>query len=81
MNIPDAYASPDFNPAIDRETGYRTHTILCMPVFDRKRNVLAVVQMLNKAGDGAFTEADETTFREFIEPLGVILESSLRLGR
>jgi putative ABC transport system ATP-binding protein len=81
LNIPDAYASPDFNPAIDRETGYRTRTILCMPVFDRKRNVLAVVQMLNKAGDGAFTEADEATFREFIEPLGVILESSLRLGR
>lgn len=81
LNIPDAYASPDFNPAIDRETGYRTRTILCMPVFDRKRNVLAVVQMLNKAGYGAFTEADETTFREFIEPLGVILESSLRLGR
>lgn len=81
LNIPDAYASPDFNPAIDRETGYRTRTILCMPVFDRKRNVLAVVQMLNKAGDGAFTQADETTFREFIEPLGVILESSLRLGR
>ena len=81
LNIPDAYASPDFNPAIDRETGYRTHTILCMPVFDRKRNVLAVVQMLNKADDKTFTEADETTFREFIEPLGVILESSLRLGR
>jgi putative ABC transport system ATP-binding protein len=80
LNIPDAYASPDFNPAIDRETGYRTRTILCMPVFDRKRNVLAVVQMLNKAGDGPFTEGDETSFREFIEPLGVILESSLRLG-
>ena len=26
LNIPDAYASPDFNPAIDRETGYRTHS-------------------------------------------------------
>lgn len=81
LNIPDAYASPDFNPAIDRETGYRTQSILCMPVFDRKKNVLAVVQMLNKAGGGAFTEADETSFRDFIEPLGVILESSLRLGR
>lgn len=80
VNIPDAYASPDFNPAIDRQTGYRTRTILCMPVFDRKRNVLAVVQMLNKLGDGPFTKADETFFREFIEPLGVILESSLRLG-
>jgi adenylate cyclase len=81
LNIPDAYASPDFNPAIDRETGYRTHTILCMPVFNRKKNVLAVVQMLNRAGGGPFTETDETNFRDFIEPLGVILESSLRLGR
>jgi adenylate cyclase len=52
-----------------------------MPVFDRRRNVLAVVQMLNKAGGGAFTETDESNFREFIEPTGVILESSLRLRR
>jgi len=81
LNIPDAYASPDFNPDIDRETGYRTHSILCMPVFDRKKNVLAVVEMLNKTNGAAFTVADETSFREFIEPLGVILESSLRLRR
>ena len=51
------------------------------PVFDRKKNVLAVVQMSNKTGGAAFTEADESNLREFIEPLDAILESSLRLRR
>jgi putative ABC transport system ATP-binding protein len=79
MNIPDAYACPDFNPKIDRETGYRTRSILCMPVFDRKKNVIAVAQILNKLDAAAFSESDESSFREFAEPLGMILESSLRL--
>ena len=81
INLADAYSSPDFNSDIDRTTGYRTRSMLCMPVFDRRQKVLAVVQVLNKAGDAAFTAADEATFREFAEPLGVILESSLRLRR
>lgn len=32
LNIPDAYNDPRFNPDIDKETGYRTKTILCMPI-------------------------------------------------
>jgi GAF domain-containing protein len=58
---------------VDRKTGYRTRSILCMPIFDRGRNVFAVAEVLNKRGGGAFTTADEQTFREFATPLGVIM--------
>ena len=30
--LDDAYADPRFNPTIDRETGYVTKTVLCVPL-------------------------------------------------
>lgn len=79
LNVPDPYNHPDFDPEVDRKTGFRTRSILCMPIFDRERNVFAVAQVLNKRGEGAFTTADEQAFREFATPLGLIMESCLRL--
>src|SRR5207237_7088072 len=32
INIPDAYADPRFNQDVDKQTGYRTSTILCVPM-------------------------------------------------
>jgi putative ABC transport system ATP-binding protein len=80
LNIRSPYEHPDFDPDVDRETGYRTRSILCMPIFDREKTVLAVAQLLNKNGGEAFTEADEKSFREFAFPLGLILESYLRMA-
>jgi len=40
--IPDAYADPRFYPEADRQTGFRTRSILCVPL---KR--LGVLQLLN----------------------------------
>ncbi len=79
LNITDPYSHPDFNPEVDRNTGYRTQSILCMPIFDRQRNILGVAELLNKHGGQPFTQADEQAFREFAAPLGLILESCLNL--
>ncbi|MBK8768594.1 MAG: GAF domain-containing protein [Burkholderiaceae bacterium] len=35
INIADAYSDPRFNPEFDRQTGYRTHSMLCMPIVAR----------------------------------------------
>ena len=75
QNVPDPYTDPDFNPSVDRETGYRTTSLLCMPILDRGGQVFAVAQLLNHK-DGTFTEKDELEFRAFSEPLAVILQSS-----
>ncbi|KAF5400209.1 hypothetical protein PHET_06132 [Paragonimus heterotremus] len=47
-NIPDAYADPRFMDAVDRETGYKTKCILCMPIKDVDGTVLAVALVMNK---------------------------------
>ncbi|MBD1917034.1 MULTISPECIES: adenylate/guanylate cyclase domain-containing protein [Cyanophyceae] len=76
LNIPDAYADERFDPTYDKKTGYRTRSILCMPVLSKKTdNIVAVVQLLNKLNHAPFDEQDERHFKEFAESLGVILES------
>jgi putative ABC transport system ATP-binding protein len=80
MNVPDAYAHPDFNQAVDRESGYRTRSILCMPVYDHRNQIFAVAQLLNRRDEQPFTSSDEAKFQQFAGPLGVLLESCTRIG-
>lgn len=80
VNIPDAYADARFDPSTDKETGYRTRSLLSMPIRDRQQRVFAVAQLLNKQGNGAFTAADERKFAEFERPLAVILETCSRVA-
>ena len=75
LNIPDAYSHPLFNKEVDKQTGYRTRNILCLPIFSSKNQVVAVVQLLNKQGQEPFDSYDEQHFREFASSIGIILES------
>ncbi|MBN1542362.1 GAF domain-containing protein [candidate division KSB1 bacterium] len=58
LNIPDAYADERFNPNIDKKTGYRTRTIIAVPMRNKLGEIIGVFQALNKLG-GPFTEDDE----------------------
>lgn len=58
LNIPDAYSDPRFNPDVDRETGYVTKTILCLPIKNNNQEIIGAFQVLNKIG-GQFTKGDE----------------------
>lgn len=62
---------------IDRVTGYHTRNILCLPMFNSKNRVFAVVLLTNKLGDTSFDANDESQFCELTTPLSVILEGSL----
>jgi hypothetical protein len=79
LNIPDPYAHPDFNPDVDRETGYRTESILAAPLRDQDREVFAVVQLLNREG-GPFQPEDERIFADFADSLEAILETCIRVA-
>ncbi len=58
INIPDAYCDERFDPEVDKQTGYRTTSVLCVPMMNRSRHVIGVFQVLNKR-DGPFTSKDE----------------------
>ncbi len=59
INVPDCYADPRFDPAVDRATGYRTRCMLTLPLVDHKDALVGVMQVLNKDG-GVFDADDET---------------------
>ncbi len=75
ISVADVYADSRFDPSADRETGYRTRNLLCLPVRNRAGEVFAAAQILNKSGDGAFDARDEEKFSELMESMKVILES------
>lgn len=53
-----------FNPEIDRQTGYVTKTILCMPIKNILGETIGVMQMINKR-IGVFTAEDEMILSSF----------------
>jgi HD-GYP domain-containing protein (c-di-GMP phosphodiesterase class II) len=58
INIPDAYSDPRFDREVDRQTGYHTKSVLCVPMLNRDNLVIGVFQVLNKVG-GPFTNEDQ----------------------
>ncbi len=73
--IPDAYSDPRFNPDVDKRTGYRTRTILCVPIRNKAGKILAALQLLNKQ-DGAFSEADTDFLMTLSGHMGLALENA-----
>ena len=82
INIPDAYNDDRFNPAIDKKTGFKTRSILCIPIFqatndpDSKREIIGVLQILNKT-DGVFDKADEELLASMASQIAISLNNSL----
>ena len=64
LNIADAYEDHRFNQAIDQQTGYRTRSILSVPMMGAD-GVLGVVQLVNKANGVPFTNVDEKYLRRY----------------
>jgi adenylate cyclase len=75
INIPHAYADLRFNPAFDKQTGFFTRSILCVPIINKQGKTIGVTQMLNKRG-GAFSSDDEVRLRAFTAQVSIALENA-----
>ncbi|MEM9045842.1 MAG: GAF domain-containing protein [Pseudomonadota bacterium] len=75
VNIPHAYADLRFNPNFDKQTGFFTRSILCVPVVNKQGKVIGVTQVLNKRG-GPFSEEDESRLRAFTAQISIGLENA-----
>ncbi|MGC6415960.1 MAG: GAF domain-containing protein [Bradymonadia bacterium] len=74
INLKDAYQHPHFDPKFDKLTGFRTKSMLCVPMRNSKREVIGVVQVLNKA-QGYFTLEDETLLASLATQAAITLEA------
>ncbi len=75
INIPYAYADLRFNPSFDKQTGFFTRSILCVPVVNKNGRTIGVTQVLNKHG-GPFSQEDEARLRAFTAQVSIALENA-----
>lgn len=75
LNIPHAYEDPRFNMEIDKKTNYRTRNMLCMPMRNRKMEIIGVFQILNKHVE-SFTKLDEDLLMPIATQAGVAIENA-----
>ena len=80
VNVADAYQDPRFNRNVDLKTGFRTRSVLCLPLHDRSGAVFAVTQLLNRRDGAPFDAGDEARYTEFAGSLGILLESLVEMG-
>ncbi len=58
VNIADAHKDDRFDPDTDAKTGFRTRSMLCMPLDDHDGKRVGVIQVMNRK-TGQFTKDDE----------------------
>jgi phosphoserine phosphatase len=73
INVPDVYADPRFNADIDCSTGFRTRSLLSVPLFGHDGRLVGVLQIINKRV-GAFDEYDVTLAETLGAQAGVAIQ-------
>ncbi len=76
VHIPDAYADPRFDRSTDLQTGYRTRSILAVPMVNKPGEVIGVIQVLNKR-EGAFEDEDIELLQALSSQAAVAVENAI----
>ena len=73
--VPDAYADPRFYAGVDRRTGVRTRSLLCVPLC-RDGQPIGVLQVINALGEGrdTFDAADQDALESFANLAATAIE-------
>ena len=85
VNIADAYQEPDFDRSVDNRTGFKTKSVLVVPIWSKSDDseegkVIGAVEMLNKKSEDGdtivpFTSTDE----KIVEMLASHVASFIRV--
>uniref|UniRef100_A0A3B3BEV8 Phosphodiesterase n=1 Tax=Oryzias melastigma TaxID=30732 RepID=A0A3B3BEV8_ORYME len=77
VNIPDAYQDRRFSDEIDKLTGYKTKSLLCMPIHNSDGEIIGVAQAINKTSNGElFTEDDEKVLQMYLPFCGIAISNA-----
>lgn len=76
LNILDAYQDARFNKDFDQRSGYKTKSILCMPIKNPAGEIIGAIQVLNKKDGTVFTADDEDLLGAFVSLAGISLENA-----
>ncbi|KAK5922427.1 hypothetical protein CgunFtcFv8_019691 [Champsocephalus gunnari] len=77
VNTTNAYEDHRFSDEIDKLTGYKTQSILCMAICNSDGEVIGVVQAINKNPMGTpFTEDDEKVLQMYLPFCGISISNA-----
>jgi putative methionine-R-sulfoxide reductase with GAF domain len=75
LNIRDAYRDQRFDRAVDISTGYRTTSVLSLPIKNKTGVIIGVVQVLNKR-HGLFNKDDEELLGSVAAVAAIAIENA-----
>ncbi len=76
LNLPATSGEQRFNPDIDKMTGYRTSSMLAVPLVDAQSTVFGVLQVLNRLGGGTFNTEDEAKLKTIAAQVSQALQAT-----
>ena len=79
INVEDAYTLDYFDRSFDQRFGYRTRSLLCLPIRHKTGEIVGVIQLLNQVR-GRFEREDEDFLTKLSAHMAMALENA-RLHR
>ncbi len=80
INVSDAYTDARFNPSIDLQTGYRTRSLLAVPLQNLiDGEVVGAFEVLNKR-HGAFDAEDEEILKSLAAQAAIAIQTARSIG-
>ncbi|HMK28265.1 MAG TPA: GAF domain-containing SpoIIE family protein phosphatase, partial [Terriglobales bacterium] len=76
VNVKDAYELDYFERSFDQRTGYRTKSLLCLPIRHSAGHIVGVIQLLNQQTTGGFTPEDEEFLAKLSGHMAMALENA-----
>jgi len=73
--VAETDSADEINHQVDSETGYKTRTLLCVPLRSSKGEILGAFELINRL-EGNFTDADEQGLLELATHAAVALENT-----
>lgn len=73
--VNDPYSDPRWSKKGDEKTGFKTRSILCVPMVHHGK-LLGVVQAVNKMGADGFSEEDQLVLESFSAQAGVAIQNA-----
>ncbi len=73
-NCKDAYKCPFFDETSDVKTGFKTHSVLSVPVMNQEKVTIGVIQLVNK--EPHFTESDESFIKTYASYVAISIENA-----
>ncbi len=80
IRVKNAYKDERFLGRVDDATGFRTKSIMSVPVETKTGTRIGVIQVLNKIGESAFGDEDEQRITAFASQAAISLENAELFG-